>query len=216
MASSAVTPPKAGAVARRSWARRRPAPAVRPPTTLASAPSMPATTTTASAAASASVWARRRWRPATPTSSSRLGREPVGRAGRPRTRRPPVRRPCRRWRSTTRSGRVGGARPPDARWRRRHVPPGVGGQRGRLAARPMARVSTTGSCCRGPAARPRWRRTARASCPARRPPRAVPWRSGAVVVDAGEAEIGVGQPAQPVGRPRRRRPRRRRRRREAR
>ena len=47
-----------------------------PPTTLASAPSMPATTMTRSASAMLSISGSRRWTPATPTSVIRSGRKP--------------------------------------------------------------------------------------------------------------------------------------------
>ncbi len=52
---------------------------VSPPTTLASAPSMPAITTTASAMAMVSASARRRCRPATPQSVSLVGSNPSAR-----------------------------------------------------------------------------------------------------------------------------------------
>src|SRR5882672_9217937 len=48
-----------------------------PPTTLASAPSMPATTTTADAFRSARTWASSRWIPATPASYTRATGTPM-------------------------------------------------------------------------------------------------------------------------------------------
>ena len=109
---------------RRSWARRRPAPpSARRPRWPAPPPCRPRRRRRRRRRASSRV-ASRRWRPATPTSSRRLGREPVGAAARPRTRRRPGRRRCPAAAMTTRSGRVRGRGPPDDVRARRRPPPG--------------------------------------------------------------------------------------------
>ena len=115
----------------------------------------------------------RRWRPATPTSVSRIGSKPwaarvaahssaTGRSAVPAvTTSDPL-------------GRAGGG-PPARRWSPvASRPPGLAA-RAAAACSSSARVSSTGSTAPvGRAARRRWRRTGRASCRARRPPRPAP------------------------------------------
>ena len=138
---------------------------VSPPTTLASAPSMPATTTTASASASSSACASSRWRPATPTSVRRSGAKPWA---------------CEDGRALVGDGQVGGAGGDDERRARdaaaaaaatpRSVPvataPGLRRHGGADCLVGAARVSSTGPSPSGEQLGRRSRRTAPASCPA--------------------------------------------------
>ena len=177
MASSAVTPSEGRRRSRRWSGTATTGAAVRPPTTLASAPSMPATTTTASAVGQLVDVGEEAVQAGHADVGEAARREAVGAAARARTRRPPSRRPSRRRRPRP--------APAARRGPGRHttVVPVGRARRGGRRARPGLLVvrgagEEHGPVRRGRAARRRWPRTARASCPVRRPPRACPGAAG--------------------------------------
>ena len=200
MASRAVTPPSPAPYPPTLVGTATTGAGSRPPTTLASAPSMPATTTMASAACSSSRWASSRCSPATPASATRAAPNPKARrvdwhsSATTRSAVPAVT-------TTTASGGPAPAATPP--WSRVTDAARVGGQHGGdLLA--VARLSTTGG---HPDPGP-------VSPPARSSP-TIPHALGGtlswtidglrqplperpVVVDHGVAELREGQPAQPA------------------
>ena len=194
IASSAVTPPKA---------RRSPTlvgtpitgAATSPPTTQASAASMPATTITQSARAGRAAPAR--------AGGARPRRRPRGRSPRVPSSSARMRASCTAGPSEVPAETIDHE---PALPRRRARDPGAASAlvlaRVRCHARTAARASSSarvtrtlaGACSSSAARSPR---SPRASCPPRAPPRARPGAARGEV-DAREAEVVVGDPSQPL------------------